>query len=281
MGVIAQLVERYNGIVEVRSSTLLGSTNSNPGSNGEGFALDDLPPPTRKVASLSLFLPAYNEEANVEKIVRQAQAVLPHVAETWEIIPINDGSVDGTGAIIDRLAAEDPRVRPVHHAENRGYGGAVISGCKAARYELIFFTDADLQFDLREITLLIDKLSEGDLILGYRKRRRDPWHRRCNAWLWGLLVRRLFNFKVRDVDCAFKMFRREVIDQVELTARGAMVSTELLARAARKKFRIVEVGVSHFPRQAETPTGGNPAVILRAFSELFKLYPKIKAAGKS
>ena len=235
----------------------------------------------QKVASLSLFLPAFNEEANVEKIVRQAQQVLPNVAETWEIIPVNDGSVDQTGAIINRLALEDPRVRPVHHPENRGYGGAVIFGCKAARYELIFFTDADLQFDLREISLLIGKLDEGDLILGYRRQRQDPWHRRCNAWMWGLLVRRLFGFKVRDVDCAFKMFKREVLNQIQLTARGAMVSTELLAWATRKKFRIVEVGVSHFPRQAETATGAKLSVILRAFSELFKLYPQIKASPNS
>lgn len=229
-----------------------------------------------KVSSLSIFFPCYNEEANVEKMIRLSQRILPELAEKWEIIPVNDGSKDQTGPIIDRLASEDPHVRPVHHEKNKGYGGAVISGYKAAQYDLVFFTDGDLQFDLRELTLLIDKLDEGDLILGYRKNRRDPWHRKLNAYLWGSLVKLLFGFKVRDVDCAFKMFKRKVVDKVELTAGGAMVSTELLARANKAGFKFVEVGVTHYPRVAGTQTGANLSVILRAFRELFKLYARIK-----
>jgi glycosyltransferase involved in cell wall biosynthesis len=209
-------------------------------------------------------------------MVRRAQKVLPEIAEKWEIIPVNDGSKDRTGEIIDRLAKEDPNVRPVHHENNKGYGGAVISGYNAARYDLVFFTDGDLQFDLREITLLIDHLDEGDLILGYRKNRRDSWHRKLNAFLWGSLVKMLFGFKVRDVDCAFKMIKRKVIDKVPLTAGGAMVSTELLARANGAGFRFAEVGVTHYPRTAGTQTGAKLSVILRAFKELFKLYGKIK-----
>jgi glycosyltransferase involved in cell wall biosynthesis len=229
-----------------------------------------------KVPSLSVFFPAYNEEANVENMVRQAQRILPEVSEKWEIIPVNDGSKDKTGEIIDRLAKEDSHVRPVHHEKNKGYGGAVISGYQAAKHDLVFFTDGDLQFDLREITLLIEKLDEGDLILGYRKNRRDPWLRKLNAFMWGSLVKFLFGFQVRDVDCAFKMIKRKVVDKVELTAGGAMVSTELLARAHREKFRFVEVGVTHYPRVAGTQTGANLKVILRAFKELFKLYRKLK-----
>src|SRR5271163_272847 len=128
-----------------------------------------------KVSSLSVFFPAYNEEANVENMIRQAQKVLPEVAEIWEIIPVNDGSKDKTREIIDRLAKEDLNIHPIHHEKNQGYGGAVISGYNAAKYDLLFFTDGDLQFDLREITLLIEKLDEGDLIVGFRKNRQDPW----------------------------------------------------------------------------------------------------------
>lgn len=116
-----------------------------------------------KLSSLSLFFPAYNEEANVEKMIRQAQLILPELALKWEIIPVNDGSRDKTGEIIDRLSREDANVRPVHHEKNQGYGGAVISGYNAARYDYIFFTDGDLQFDMKEITLLIEKLEEGIL----------------------------------------------------------------------------------------------------------------------
>jgi glycosyltransferase involved in cell wall biosynthesis len=230
-----------------------------------------------KVPSLSVFFPEYNEEANVENMVKAAQAVIPEVAEKWEIIPVNDGSKDKTGEIIDRLAKEDPHVKPVHHEKNKGYGGAVISGLKASTLDLVFFTDGDLQFDLREITLLLERLDEGDLILGYRKNRRDPWHRKLNAFLWGSLVKFLFGFKVKDVDCAFKLIKRKVLDKVEVTAGGAMVSTELLARAHKAGFKFVEVGVTHLPRQAGTQTGANLKVILRAFKELFKLYGKINS----
>ena len=233
-----------------------------------------------KLSSLSVFFPAYNEEANVENMVRIAQKVLPELSEKWEIIPVNDGSKDKTGEIIDRLAKEDTNVRPVHHVKNQGYGGAVISGYNASKYDYVFFTDGDLQFDLREITLLIEKLDEGDLILGYRKNRRDPAMRKLNAFMWGSLVKFLFGFQVRDVDCAFKLMKRKVIDKVQLSAGGAMVSTELLARSNKAGFRFVEVGVTHYPRVAGTQTGANLKVILRAFRELFKLYAKIKNQPK-
>ena len=233
-----------------------------------------------KVSSLSVFFPCYNEEANVENMVRKSQGILPELAEQWEIIPVNDGSKDKTGEIIDRLAKEDPHVHPVHHGKNKGYGGAVISGYNAAKYDYVFFTDGDLQFDLREITLLLEKLDEGDLILGFRKNRRDPWHRKLNAFMWGSLVKFLFGFQVRDVDCAFKLIKRKVIDKVQLSAGGAMVSTELLARANMAGFRFAEVGVTHYPRVAGTQTGANLKVILRAFRELFRLYGKIKRQGK-
>ncbi len=233
-----------------------------------------------KLSSLSIFFPAYNEEANVENMVRLSQRILPEIAEKWEIIPVNDGSKDKTGEIIDRLAKEDPNVRPVHHEKNKGYGGAVISGYNASKYDYVFFTDGDLQFDLREITLLIEKLDEGDLILGYRKNRRDPAMRKLNAFMWGSLVKSLFGFQVKDVDCAFKLMKRKVLNKVQLSAEGALVSTELLARSNRAGFRFVEVGVTHYPRVAGTQTGANLRVILRAFKELFKLYGKIKNQPK-
>ena len=233
-----------------------------------------------KVSSLSVFFPCYNEEANVENMVRVAQRALPEIAEKWEVIPVNDGSKDRTGEIIDRLAKEDPNVHPVQHEKNKGYGGAVISGYNASKCDFVFFTDGDLQFDLREITLLIEKLDEGDLVLGYRKNRRDAWHRKLNAFMWGSWVKFLCGFQVRDVDCAFKLIKRKVIDKVQLSAGGAMVSTELLARANKAGFRFVEVGVTHYPRVAGTQTGAKISVILRAFRELFKLYGKIKNQPK-
>jgi glycosyltransferase involved in cell wall biosynthesis len=230
-----------------------------------------------KVSSLSFFFPAFNEEAHVESLVRKAQELLPGLAHSWEIIPVNDGSTDGTGTILTRLAIEDPgHVHPVHHETNRGYGGAVISGFGHARYDLIFFTDGDRQFDLGELPLLIEKADEGDLIIGFRKNRRDPLGRRLNGFLWGALVNMLFGLKVRDVNCAFKLMKRRVMEKVELSSAGAMISTELLAKAHKEGFRVAEVGVTHYPRTAGKPTGANGKVIVRAFKELFKLYKVLK-----
>jgi glycosyltransferase involved in cell wall biosynthesis len=230
-----------------------------------------------KVSSLSFFFPAFNEEANVEPLIFKAQQLLPELARAWEIIPVNDGSTDGTGTIFERFAAEDPEhVHPVHHEVNQGYGGAVISGFANARYDLIFFTDGDQQFDLGELPLLIEKADEGDVILGFRKSRRDPLIRKLNTFMWGTLVRRLFGFKARDVNCAFKLVKRPVMDKVKLSSKGAVISTELLAKAHKEGFRFVEVGVTHYPRMAGKQTGAKGKVIFQAFNELFTLYKKIK-----
>jgi len=226
----------------------------------------------KKVSSLSFFFPAFNEEANVESLVRNAQRLLPELAHAWEILPVNDGSTDATGAILKRLEAEDPRhVHPVHHETNRGYGAAVISGFEKARYDLIFFTDGDQQFDLRELPLLVKKIDLGDLILGFRKNRRDPFVRKLYSFLWGTLVRMVFKLKARDVNCAFKLVKAAVMDKVKLSSAGAMISTELLVKARNEGFRAVEVGVTHFPRKAGKPTGANWKVIVRAFKELYKI----------
>ena len=230
-----------------------------------------------KITSLSFFFPAFNEEANVESLILKAQRLLPELARAWEIIPVNDGSRDGTGAVFARFAAEDPEhVHPVHHEVNRGYGGALISGFANSRYDLIFFTDGDQQFDLGELPLLIEKADEGDVILGFRKHRRDTLIRRLNTFMWGNLVRMLFGFKARDANCAFKLVKRAVMEKVILSSMGAVISTELLAKAHREGFRFVEVGVTHYPRTAGRPTGANWKVILLAFKELAALYKELK-----
>ena len=229
-----------------------------------------------KVTSLSFFFPACNEEAHVERLVRNAQRLLPEVAQNWEIIPVNDGSTDGTQAIFARLAKDDPdHVRPVHHETNRGYGSAVISGLENSRYDLIFFTDGDNQFDPRELPLLIEKTDEADLIIGFRKNRKDPLPRKLFGYLWGTLVTMLFGFKAKDVNCAFKLVQRAVIDKIKFTSNGAMISTELLAKAHKLGFRVAEVGVTHYPRTAGKQTGAQWKVIARAFKELFALYGEI------
>lgn len=235
--------------------------------------------PVSRLPSISAFFPAYNEERNVPVMVERLTAVLPTVADDYEIIVVNDGSADRTGAVADGLAAADPHVRAVHHPVNRGYGGALRSGFAASRKAYVFFTDGDGQFDVGEIERLLPFVPEYDVVVGYRLDRVEGGLRKLNAHLWNGLVHRLFRVPVRDVDCAFKLFKREVFDVVRVEAEGAMISTEVLARAVRAGFRVHEVGVHHYERKHGTPTGANPLVILRAFYELFKLYRRITADG--
>lgn len=230
----------------------------------------------KRLSSLSLVFPAYNEEENVARAVAAAHEALQNYAECYEIIVVNDGSADRTGQILDDLAASDDHVVPCHHPHNKGYGAAVGSGIKQARYDYVFFSDSDLQFDLNEIGKLVEHIDAYDIVVGYRAKRADPLHRRLNAKAWGILVRMLFGIKVRDIDCAFKLFHKRVFEQINLTALGAMINTEILALAVRHGFKTKELPVSHYPRQLGTQTGANIKVIIKAFAELFKMYGRLR-----
>ncbi|MEO8439748.1 MAG: glycosyltransferase family 2 protein [Spartobacteria bacterium] len=226
--------------------------------------------------TLSVIFPAFNEEANIRHTVEAARLVLPKLAHTWEIILVNDGSRDATTPICDELAEQFPEVRAIHHVENRGYGAALKSGILAARYEYIFFTDSDGQFDLQELENLIDWASHYEIVTGYRAKRQDPPHRLINAWGWKTLVRMVLGVKVRDIDCAFKIFQRSVFDRIQIRSVGAMVNTEILAQANSFGMRIHEVKVSHYPRRAGKSSGANLRVIAKAFKELFRLWGQLR-----
>jgi glycosyltransferase involved in cell wall biosynthesis len=230
------------------------------------------------VESLSIFLPCYNEDENVERTVRASVAALKEVTEDFEVIVVNDGSADRTGAIADRLAAENSHVRVCHHEQNRGYGGALRTGFLAATKRWVGFMDADGQFDIREIKQFLPLTDTADIVNGYRIHRRDPFFRAVNAFLFNRLVRLLFGLKVTDLNCAFKLYHRKVVDAVtpHLESNGAFINAEMLIRAQKAGFSIVEVGVHHYPRVAGTQTGAKLRVILRAFKELFGLYRKLR-----
>ncbi len=227
---------------------------------------------TQNTLSLSIFFPAYNEEANIENSVREAEVTLKKLGIPYEIIIVNDGSKDATAAIADRLTAENEHVKAVHHDPNQGYGAALWSGIQAAKYQYVFFTDADLQFDLSELSILMHFVPEYKIVLGYRAPRRDPFLRLLNANLWNFLNRFLFGLRVKDIDCAFKLMDRELVASLPLKTRGAMMSAEMLIRLQRQGIAFKEIPVSHFPRLEGEATGANPAVILRAFKEIFSLY---------
>jgi glycosyltransferase involved in cell wall biosynthesis len=226
--------------------------------------------------SLSVIFPAYNEQHNLRRTVEQACACLPGIARKWEIIIVNDGSRDDTNRVCDRLIAEFPNVFAFHHPSNRGYGAALKTGIIAASGDLIFFTDSDGQFDLAELRHLIAHSREYDIVCGYRRKRRDHLMRLVNAWGWNVLVRALLGLRIRDVDCAFKLFKRPVFRRVQIRAVGAMVNTEILAQAARFGMRIREVEVTHYPRTAGRATGARLSVIIKAFRELCHLWWKLR-----
>ncbi len=233
-----------------------------------------------RVPGLSVFLPSHNEEANVERVVRGYLAVLPKFADDYEVIVVDDGSRDRTGEIADRLASENPRVRVVHHEVNQGYGRAVTSGIRAATMPYVLLSDGDGQFDPEDIGNLIAFVPAYDVVAGRRSRRADNLIRKLNGKAWTLLVKMLLGVRISDIDCGFKLFKREFLERIQLRARGAMISTELMARLAGSGARVREVEVRHLPRLAGEQSGANFAVVARAFKELFALYSDLRREGK-
>jgi len=229
------------------------------------------------ILSLSVFFPAYNEEENIESVVTKAIEVLRGLNFNYEIIIVNDGSTDKTGEIADRLAAEIPKVKIVHHRPNRGYGGALRSGFEEAKYEWVAFTDADGQFDFAEIKKFLPLTERADLILGYRIKRADSWARKIYTFGWGLLPRVLWGLKVKDYSCGFKLIKKEVFDAVQpLVGEEKVTQIEMLVKAKKKDFRFAEVGVSHYPRTAGTQTGANLKVALKSLREIFALWWRLR-----
>jgi glycosyltransferase involved in cell wall biosynthesis len=235
----------------------------------------ELPVPVIRVPALSYFFPAHNEEANLEALVAEALATLPALAERFEIIAVDDGSRDATGAIADRLAEENAGiVRVVHHPTNLGYGAAIRSGFRAARHPLICFTDGDRQFRVADLARLLARLAEGDqpdVVAGYRIRRADPIVRTVYARIYRLANRVWFGLRVRDIDCACKLVRREALEGVRVESGGAFFTAELLIKLGALGRRIVETGVPHYPRTAGSQTGARASVVWRAVKDFWWL----------
>ena len=226
-----------------------------------------------RVAALSYFFPAHNEEANLRGLVEEALVALPALADTFEIIIVDDGSRDATPAIADELAAGDDRVRVVHHPRNRGYGAALRSGFGASQHDLIAFTDGDRQFQVADLGRLTARFQEGrvDAVVGFRIKRADPLIRTLYARAYRLANRIFFSLKVTDVDCACKVFRRDILKGIGVESEGAFFSAELLIKLRAGGRAVVEVGVPHYPRVAGTPTGARPQVVFQAIRDFWSL----------
>jgi glycosyltransferase involved in cell wall biosynthesis len=211
----------------------------------------------------------------VERTVERALHDIGRLVDSMEIVIVDDGSTDRTPELADALAAAHPEVRVVHQ-DNRGYGGALRTGFASSRGRLISFSDGDLQFDLTEMGRLLARLDDPrhkpvDVVIGYRIKRRDPAHRIFIAKTYNAIVSVLFGLRVRDIDCAMKLFRREVFDGLRVDADSPFLSAELLIKLRARGERIAQVGVNHYPRTAGTNTGASFQKILRTFRDIGKL----------
>jgi glycosyltransferase involved in cell wall biosynthesis len=236
-------------------------------------------PPSRSGASggtrprltgLSIVIPAYNEEGSIAATIGRVAAAMPSLGVACQILAVNDGSRDGTGKVIRRLLPQVPQLELVEHFPNRGYGGSLRAGFGAARHDWVAFLPGDNQFDPQELRRLIERAAEADIVSGYRAHRQDALIRTVNAFGWNLIVAALFGRLCRDIDCGFKLFRRDLLPRVHLRSQGAMIDTELLAGARARGYVIADVAVTHLPRTAGHPTGANLRVIFRAFRDLVR-----------
>ncbi len=225
--------------------------------------------------SLSVTMPAYNEESNIERMIERTVKAMEDIIDDYEIIIVNDGSKDKTASIVKQMTGKHPQLRLVSHPTNLGYGAAVWTGFKNANKNFVFLTDADNQFVLEELKKLLPLLKTADLIAGYRAPRKDPFHRVLFGKGWSLIVTLLLGYTVRDVDCAFKVFRRDAIDKIDINSHGATFSAEFLARVKRLGYCFAECPVTHLPRTEGNPTGAKLSVITKAFIELIQLRWKL------
>ena len=226
--------------------------------------------------SLSIIFPAYNEEKNIAASINRAQAYSNKRGIDCEIIVVNDGSRDNTVKVIKEEISRDSRVKLLQHKVNQGYGCTVYDGLKSAKKDIIFFMDSDLQFDINELDGFLKKIDKYDVVIGYRNPRRDHFMRLVNAWGWKYLIFIVFGIKVRDIDCAFKLFKKQALDEISVKSRGAMFSPELIIRLVAKRKRIAQLPVSHYKRIAGSQSGAKLSVIWLAFKELYANRSELK-----
>ncbi len=229
--------------------------------------------------SMTGFFPAYNDSGTIASMVVVADMTLRQLTDDYEVIVVNDGSRDRTAEIVIQLGQANPRVRLVSHERNQGYGAAVWTGFTSAVKDLVFLTDGDKQFDVRELAGFLPLLDRADLVIGYRRPRADPWVRRLYGWGWNALVNLCFGYTARDVDCAFKLFPRRVLAELNVHSTGHTFSPELIIKARRAGYRLAEVRVSHYPRLAGQPKGARPDAIIRALYELAKLRLEVRGTA--
>ena len=219
---------------------------------------------------LSIILPVYNEEQNIEEVIDDICSNLSLPTDDFEIIVVNDGSDDGTAAILEKISLGKPYIKVITHHKNLGYGIALMSGVGKSRYSLVFFMDADGQFNIRELEKAFCYLEKFDAVIGYRVKRADPFYRTILAIGYSCLVFLFFGLRFRDVNCGFKLFKKNVLEEKNNSTAGVFY-TEVLLKAKNRGFKIKEIPVTHYPRLRGRQTGGAPGVIFGAIKDLLRL----------
>jgi glycosyltransferase involved in cell wall biosynthesis len=232
------------------------------------------------IPSLSVFFPAYHDEDNIDKVTKVAVAVLEEMGCDYEIIIVHDGSPDRTGEVAEELAQRYRGVRVIHHERNLGYGAALKTGFTSAKNDYIFYTDGDNQFDVREMVKFVALVGLSDLVIGFRNRKRYSLYRKVTSFTYNLVLQVLFDLPYRDVDCAFKLIPKSLIDQIHINSVNAFIDAELLIKAQQLGYSITEIGVTHRPREAGLSTGAKTKVILGTIKEMIRFYLQVRAENR-
>lgn len=251
------------------------STTGAPRAGAEPAAAPRLPAGVEPLSGLTVIVTAYNEEGSLERVVHDCIGVARVLAREYEILIINDGSKDRTRSIANHLAEETPHVRVIHHPFNIGFGGAQKSGFLHAQHEFVTLVPGDGQFDARELLGYVALLAGADIVVGVRIRRKDPVHRRFNTFLLRSVMRILFGVRLRDVNWV-KLFRRRILDRIEITMRGIGVDAEVIVKAAHLGCVFRELEVSYLPRTSGVSTGDRPLNVLITGIELVRLWWEMK-----
>ncbi len=233
---------------------------------------------TNKDIRLSVFFPAYYDEKNIGKVVDKAVAVLEELGlKDYEVTIIEDGSPDNTAEVADKLALKYPKVKVVHHEKNKGYGATLWEGFSSARFEYVFYTDGDNQFDLEELKKFVALLPFSDMVVGYRKKKQYSPYRKLTSFVYNYLLRFVFDIDYIDIDCAFKIIKTDLFRKIKVNTKDAFIDAEIMIRAGLLGYSFTELGVKHLPRIDGVSTAARPSIIFRTIKEIIDLRKELKS----